>query len=223
MSTFGGSISGDEIEAAVHDLIVQWAPTYLHDRERRLGRPVGSLAKLHAYPTANALYKPNGYKGPGFVVISTGLAAEPEKHGKGGPGGFSYRAWWAFNVAVIVSAKDHASTNTNLKAYAAAVRALIVEHPSLDGLAEDTRWLDESYDDIDVERTRTFAVAELMFRTLIEDAQTITAGPLSGQPDPAGGGGSTPDPGDVPQPGDVGDWPTVTDVEVDVNAAPTNP
>jgi hypothetical protein len=208
MSSFGGITPADQIEDAVRGLVVEWAPTYIHELERRSGRPVGSLAKLHAYPTANALFKPSGYKGPGFVVISTGLASEPEKYGKSGPPGtFAYRAWWAFNVAVIVSAKDHASTNTNLKAYAAAVRALIVQHPSLGGIAEDTLWTDESYDDIDVERTRTFAVAELVFRTLIADAQTITGGPVDGGPDP----------------GPVGDWPTVTEVDIDINEVPINP
>lgn len=191
---FGSLIDGAAVERAVVDTLKRWLPEYLPWIERKTGR------RLRTPGSYVATTDPNRWPEeqlPSILVMNTGLANPPEKNGRR-----SYRATFAVGVAVVVSAKDYDSTKTLAQLYTAAVRAVLLHHPDLGGLADAVVWVDEGYDALpDGKRARKLASGQAIFNVEVPDVVTALAGPSDPRPDP-----STPYPDD----------PTVTDVRADI-------
>lgn len=194
---FGTIISGDLVEQAAMDTIKLWIGAYLRELERQSGRPVGKIPKPRSMTTLNQFSRVNlADQTPSLVVVSPGLAEDPSGKGDGG-----FTAKWAFGFAIIVSAKDQEATNSLCKLYTAAIRAVILQKSSLGGFARGTTWVDEKYDDLPPEESRTLAVGQGLFTVEVADVVNWQLGPRT-VPDP-----ETEDPGD---------WPTAETVQADV-------
>jgi hypothetical protein len=203
-SVFGSVVTGGQIEAAVVTVLKRWIGTYLSELERQTDREVGSLARPRSYTrTTSDLDAWPEQQLPAVFVLASGLDAEPERDS--GDGKFS--AWWRFGVGAVVAANTEENTRELAQIYAAAIRALLVQHPSLEGFADATDWVGEVYEEGSIPgRNRTLGVGLTQYRVKVSDVVTHGAGPL--EPDPAG---------ETTAPED---WPTVEDTIVSVENEP---
>ena len=120
---FGPMISASEIEEAAIETVKFWLPTYCAEMERRLSLRKGTLIAPQNYTNRNSFDTVEGEKTPKIVVICTGLGAGPLKHAA------AYSAMWRVGVGVATGAKTERECNRNVKAYAAAIRSLMMHKP----------------------------------------------------------------------------------------------
>lgn len=197
---FGPIVSGRRVRQAMREHLQKWFPTYIAEMARLEGYDPATMPQFRSWVSALAL--PDGkyeeHQMPSCVIVAPGLLAEPVKQGG------HMTAIWAVSVGCVVSGQDRENTFDLAELYAAAVRAAVVQHPSLDGFATATDWLGERYDDIPNDMLRTLAAGSVQFGVEVQQAITPAAGPAG----PAGPGAPLPDP--IPDPG-----PPATFVEVD--------
>lgn len=169
--TIGPIISNIDIQAAVRSLfsakvgllpvppLPDDRPTltsmYLNEVGDQQDR--GDLPDFRSITTANDYDKWPEDQLPAAIVISPGLAEEPARHGK------DWKARWALGIGVVVSAGTRSDTLDLVGAYAAAVRAMILQNSSLGGFADGTYWIGERYDEIDTDDSRTLAGGQVLF------------------------------------------------------------
>jgi hypothetical protein len=150
-SVFGNITIASQLEEAVIDTLQYWFPTYLAEIARQLGISPNSLPHPVNYTNRNSFDSEIGEQIPKVVVIAPGLFNPPIHDGVG-----LYRASWRIGVGVATAAKDEQSSNMRVKAYAGAVRAILLQNMDL-GLGESPSfsvveivWVDESYDDLPI-------------------------------------------------------------------------
>lgn len=174
-------------------------PTYLAEIQRQRG-------DANPYPAPRTYVERNIFASfpdealPLIVVISAGVIDTPVREGDG-----TISAWWSLGVGIVAAANTEANSERMAKIYGAAVRAILVQKPGLDGAWEYSgiELFDENYEDVpDVEQERTMRSAQLVFQVLVTNITSKFAGPAY----PV-----EPDPG---QPGSA--WPTVKTADVTV-------
>jgi hypothetical protein len=210
---FGAIRLADDLEDAVLATLEKWWPVYVAELELQSPADTddpkhiepGALPPPKAWVKANQLDRAASDNLPAIVVVSPGMSgrAAPKQEGDG-----TFRAFFSIGVGVFVSADQRSNTMRLVRLYTAIVRTILLQRQSLDGFADGTTWLDESYDD-----NFTFT-----------DDQTISAGQvvfeieLSGVVNRYGGpavyGGPPPDPDPDTQPGS--DWPLVAEASATV-------
>lgn len=191
---YGPIITRQDVEAAFLQTVKTWLTVYLYELERRGGRDVGSIARPKSWNVqAESRIWPEDQL-PAILVVSGGLADQPTKDGDG-----LYRAGWSVGLMVVLSARTVSEAGELVGLYTAAVRTLIVQHPSLGGLATATEWRDESYNNAPVEVQRTGQAGLLEFSVYVDDIVSTRGGPATPPPDP------TIEPGD---------WPLVQEADV---------
>lgn len=191
MNQFGQIIDGSYVEQAVIDLLKVWSPSYLAEVARQ--RSLASLPNIRTYTVTSQFEKWPEDQLPTVLVISTGLAEPPKQRGDG-----KIDVCFLTGLAVIVSADTPENTNKIAKAYTAAIRAALAQHKSLGGKTDGLTWLDEKYDDLPPEQTRTIGAGQLVFEVDVKNVTDASAGPLS------------------PTIEDPGDWPQVLTHHIDV-------
>ncbi|MFW6776073.1 hypothetical protein ACOACO_17450 [Nocardioides sp. CPCC 205120] len=80
---------------------------------------------------------------PAGAIDSPGLASTPSRRGRGG-----VDATWRIGVGVYDRGADHGDTAGRVRRWAAAVRACVLQHPTLDGTASSATWVGEEYAEI---------------------------------------------------------------------------
>lgn len=205
---FGRLISGAEVERRIaafirdvdEDAGGSWLETYFGEvarvegyveRGEHLERPLDVVpaSDLDRWPESQL---------PILVVVSPGILGKPERMGNG-----SYRAPYSIQLAPIVSADWEGSTRRLAQAHALACRALVLQHKSMGGLADEVEWLGERYDAIAFPETRTLQAGMVAFTVWVPDSVTDLGGPVAPLPTP-----------EV----DPGAWPEATLVDVTVDA-----
>jgi hypothetical protein len=175
-------ISASEIEEAAIETVKFWLPTYCAEMERRLSLRKGTLIAPQNYTNRNSFDTVEGEKTPKIVVICTGLGAGPLKHAA------AYSAMWRVGVGVATGAKTERECNRNVKAYAAAIRSLMMHKPKtvreygLTSLSE-IYWSSEDYIDLPQipNQHRLYKAAEIWFQ--FEINAVVARGPGSIGPD----------------------------------------
>lgn len=198
VEVFGEIKTGAHVEAALISTIEEWIETYLAEVERQASIEARKLPAPRSYSTVNEFRKWPEEQIPAVVVVSPGLATS----GIMVEGNGQVNATFLAGIAVVVSAKDKASTNMLAKSYAAAIRTLILQHPSLGGFSRGVTLLDESYNDGPPEDERTLGAAQVQFEVEVPDVSWSKGG-LTAPPD---------DPYD-PDP----TFPTVDETDVTIN------
>lgn len=195
MSIFGDLWLPERAERAVVDTLHRWEVTYLSEIERQ--RPeldVGNLPRIKRYTTRSEFDSlPGDELLPLVVVVSPGTADEPTKLGG------KYRASWDVAVVILVSAREEVRRVASY--YAAALRAALVQHPSLGGQASGCDWVGERYDVLDSTDERTLAAVRMLFEVGQDDVLDPRGGPR--------------DPSEPPDSAHA-DWPTVDSHDIDV-------
>lgn len=201
----------------VIDILKKWMPTYIAELERQIGWSRKPIPSPRSWTTRTRFTHYPEDQLPQCIVVSPGLADPPKKSDGG-----MFTAEWSVGVGVIVSAKDEASTKALARFYAACVRAIMIQHQSLDNKANGVIWYDESYDDIEDEEdtARNLCAGTGYYRVRVEDVVTWPGGPRTPMsPIPSGddnpGESRWPDPDPVGQPGI--DYPVVESYTVTLN------
>jgi hypothetical protein len=170
-------LSASQLEEAVLWNLQHWFPTYLAEMARQLGVSRNSLPQPQNYTTRNSFDTEAGEKVPKIVVLAPGLLNPPRKNGTG-----VYNAIWRLGVGIAASGKDEQSANLRVKAYAAAIRGIVVQERKtlggrIDGIVDIT-WIDESYDDIPISNQhQLFKGASVWFAVDINNVLSKVSGP----------------------------------------------
>jgi hypothetical protein len=203
-SDIGPIVTGRDVELAALSTLKRWSGTYLAELERRSNRTPGSLPRVRSWATAADFETWPEDQVPRVLVVSPGLAEEPQASGQG-----DYRAAWSLGFGVVVSAATMAETMVLAKLYTAALRVCLLQHQSLEGVAAGVEWLDESYDDLPSVDTRSLGAGQAIFAVQVDDVSRRWGGPVT--------------PSDPPTP-DIDPLPTdpyVSTVEIDVDRVTT--
>lgn len=192
MTVFGQIVTASAVEEAALATLALWMPTYLGEIERQHGTT--AIAVPASYTARSEVQNWPEEHLPAVIAISPGTSAVPEARGDG-----RVDAEWSLGVAVVVSAVDRDTTRRMAQLYSAAVRAAILQHPSLGGVAAGTVWLAESYVDVPVEDTRTLMAAQVVFVVRVDEVVDLFDGPA------------------VPDEAPYGDRPVVVVADVDVD------
>lgn len=180
-AVIGRIITARDVEAAMRATLELWQDTYLGELARQQGRDPHALPAIRSWNTAAEFSDFPEAQLPSAIVVAPGTASV-ERRATG------YAAAWAVGVAVVVSAATEADTDLLAKLYAAAVRAAVVQHGSLGGLAEHTAWESERFDDVILEppdAERTLVAAQVRFVVTVADVTDPAGGLL--EPPPGAG------------------------------------
>jgi hypothetical protein len=193
---FGPIVTGHDVEEAVRDHLKEWSVTYLAEMERLTGRDPETLPKVRSWtiePDEPATKWPED-QFPAVVVVSPGLVEQPYVEGDG-----TVYATWTIGLAALTSARTEQATRELAKVYAAHLRAIMLQRPSIGGFASDTHWLDEDYNILPTDTRRSLAAGYLVFNVTAAQVLNVYGGPT--------------EPPDEPYE-DPADWPTVDTTEV---------
>ncbi len=181
----------------------EWSDTYIAEVERQHSIEAGSLARVRGWVLSPTFDKWPEDQVPGVLIVSTGVAATPQRHGEG-----MYRATWSIELGCIASARTQQLAHEQAMLMLAAHKAILVQRPSLEGFAAGTRWMSERYDPLSYDDTRSLYAATATFAVDVENVLFSLAGPV------------TPDvpPADATLP--FAPWPEVDTILVDVESHP---
>jgi hypothetical protein len=215
-SIFGEIVDKTQITGALQALIEKWLPTYLRELETTRGLPAGCLEDIRSWRTAADQSDFPEDSLPAATIVCPGLHRPPTRESG------VYVAHWSCAVGIRVSAIDPPATENLVGWYAAAIRALVLQHKSLGGLARTVEWVDEGYRGIPVDQSRTHGLGRVNFVVQVPGAVNDRMGPPDA-PVATSGGVVTPPgpPTDPPTPPPVyGPWPTATTVLFDFEEEP---
>jgi hypothetical protein len=192
VSIFGDLFGGDQIDAALIDVLDTWMPTYLKEVARQRSIPqtldaprsIVAVAEFDRWPEEQL---------PSIVIVNPGTEGTPRNHAG------VFEASWPIEICISVSADTEAKTRRNSQLYIAAARGCIMQRRSLGHGMKGVDWGGESYTLIESQKRRSLAGAKANFVIERENVLTVGAGPT--------------DPLVDPQPGD---WPTVKEAEATV-------
>lgn len=205
-SIFQRVVTGDDVERWIVETLRTWSGTYLAELERQHSIPAGTLARPRAWVTTSSFDKFPEDQLPAVMVVSVGLSENPLRNGD------RFRARWEVHVACICSARRPDEAHRLAMLYLAAHRAILVQRPSLGGRARGVDWLDEDYEPIPFDDTRSLAGGEAVFSVEVDDVVSTNAGPV------------TPDEPLDPETDPWPDWPIVETVDVSTeNVPPPDP
>jgi hypothetical protein len=200
-SEIGPMISAYDVERAALDTLRKWIDTYLGEAEAQHGRARNSLPRPRSYTTSNSFDKWPEDQLPCVLLVSPGILEPPQARGDG-----AIFAVFSLGVAAIVSTAQMADTEELAKLYVCALRTCLIQQRSLGGFASGTEWLDETYDDLPSEDSRSLGAGQAIFAVEVDAVAQRYHGPLL----------DTPQPPYDPVPGD----PLADPVDVDLQPIP---
>jgi hypothetical protein len=201
-NVYGRIITGNDVEEAALATLRQWAPRYIEEVCRQRGYdPDDYLAEPRGYIVASDFSKWPEDQLPVALVISPGWSGRPRRDGHG-----RVLATWNLAAGVISSAYDLEHTRRAGLDYVAAFRTLIAQQESLGGLAEGVDFIDESYDVLPFNQTRSLFAAQALLSVTVADTFSYGHGP----------GGPWGPPPDPPTPIDPTLWPEAERHRIDL-------
>lgn len=179
MSVFQTIITGRHVEAAVRDHCQRWSPDYVAEVSEQSGRDRCDLPAFRSYLPALDLDKFEEDQVPACVIVAPGTLRQPERRGT------LYYVTWQLSIGCIVSGRDRDNTFELVPLYAAAVRALMVQHQTLGvDWVDGVTWLGERYDELGTDDSRTIAAASVTFGITVPSAVDSRGGPAKPSADP---------------------------------------
>ena len=202
-NVYGPVYGGHSVQESVYNTLKTWLPAYIMEANRQLGGDVLQIVKEYRHrPEYRTLPKDVQCA---ILVTVPGTAKTPRIFQD------SIRVDWKAEIhAFVYGTKDWQETEALTAAYAAVIRACIVQHRDLDGFAETTKWIRESYYEGEHSATRTTGMAKIDFEVTVGNVTTPFGGPPLPQFAPTG---TITDPTLLP-PANV---PTVSTVESTIN------
>jgi hypothetical protein len=171
---YGRIVSFDMVERAVSAQLEAWLPWYLSELERQMAEddpdsvPAGGFNRDVTFCEAATFNRMTEDILPAIVVICPGLASRPVRDADG-----VHQCRFAVAIGVIASAYDHDTTDAAAKAYGACVRAIMGQQPKLGSLnADGVDWVDETYDELPFDDSRSQVAGRLTFTVDVDDVLT---------------------------------------------------
>lgn len=156
--SLGPNITGGDVEQVVVETLKEWLPYFLARVDEEHDLDPGTTIEPLSYNVSSHLSRWTEMAPPALVVVSPGLAGDPEIVGEHG----SYMATWRISVGVTVGGATEVGSRALAHRYAAAVRNALVKKPVFDA----TWWVGEQYDTINPDR-RSLIAAEIVFHVQV--------------------------------------------------------
>lgn len=173
MSEYGTIVTEKQVRAAVKAHLLEWTPAYLAELARQDGLADNAYPLFRSYVSSgDAIETWPEDQLPACVIVAPTLAAPPERNGR------HFSAQWLVGIGVVVSANDREATADLVGQYTAAVRGAMTQHGSVGGFAEETVWLDERYNELGNDGSRTIAAGRNLFRVTIPKVMQVYGGPM---------------------------------------------
>lgn len=181
----GTFLTSWEVEQAVIAHLAEWMPDYLPHRKRRAATLLDEAIPDFPLPRSYEVTprEPDRWKEddlPAILVVSPGLTDAP-KHDGGG----TYRGTFDVGIAAICSAGDESTSKLFASLYFDACRAILLDKPSLGGVAENVTSRSAENDWLSGERNRSLAATFGNFDVSVPDLTVVTGGPADHLEDPS--------------------------------------
>jgi hypothetical protein len=203
---YGPLVGGHSVQEAVYRTLEEWLPSYIAEFNRNLGSEV--LVKPFEYrhrPDFRTLPR----NASAAILISVPSTVGPPEVYQN-----AIRANWRVEAMVYVyGTKDWQETEALTQAYAACIRACIIQKRGLDGFAETTLWDGEEYLEGEHSSGRTTGIAHVRFIVTVGNSMNMYGGTPS--PQFAAAGAVTTPSTDVPS-----EVPIAEDVNVTITKEP---
>jgi len=176
---FGAIYGGGSVQEAFYTTLQTWWPTYVAEVNRKLGAEILEVPVEYRFrPDYRTLPREAS---AAILVTVPGTAGRPETYQAG------VRAQWTVDVIIFVyGTQDWQETQALTYAYAACLRALILQQRDLGGFAQNTVWESEKYLEGEHSGTRTTGVANLNFTVSLGNVTDVYGGPPEPQFTPPG-------------------------------------
>lgn len=180
MSIFGTIISDDQVEDAVVAILQKWLPTYMSEVERQRGLVAG----FYERPPASSYFVRSDFDKfpedmlPALVITSGGIEDDPPREGRG-----QYRGGFQIGVSCVCASTDSLYARRFAYRMGAAVRALLIQHQSLDGALNGRLrgidWVGGRNNELKSEDDRSIWAARQLFTVEVGDVLTRGGGPVA--------------------------------------------
>ncbi len=167
-------ITADTVCSAAQGILT----THMADVATSLGldqapAPLGTVRAWDQVPTLEALTTANF---PAGAITSPGLVTAPTRRGTWGTG---HDATWRLVVGIYDKGGSFNETAHRVRTWAALIRATLLLHPSLGGLASSLSWVGEEYRQITERKSsRTIGGCAVAFDVTVDNVIDPAAGPL---------------------------------------------
>lgn len=190
---YGEMADGSDVESAVEATLRKYLNDYLGRWERKTGRRTGSVQRPTKYIRNNSedFTTWPGHDFPAILLLSPGLTEQPVK------GNDSWSTRWFLGLACIALGDDEDEARAISRGVGSACRSLLLHHGGLLGFANGVTWVDERYDDLTYDDSRSIAASKLIFYVDVQRTASRFGGPPDGILTPGGG---TPSPNEPPVP-----------------------
>jgi hypothetical protein len=177
-NALGPIFAAPELEDALLALIESWLPTYLTEVETAYGLDPLTLARPKFYGTSVEADTHPGEGLPAIIVVSPGTGEVPEGEAQ------NITAWYDVTVATSTMAASEIGARRLGAFYSAAIRAIVMQHGSIGGVADAVRFLGEEFigSPGNDERSRSRGGALTHFRVRISPILDRQAGPTEPMP-----------------------------------------
>lgn len=138
MSLYGPIIGADDVADRVKDHLVQWAPAYIAEVARQAALPAATLPPFGLFEIRADDVLEAWASLPACHVRCHDTKPVQQRGGR-------IAAQFPVSIRVAAGGTDESTTARLVARYAKAVRAALLQHPSLDGFAEAVRLTGESY------------------------------------------------------------------------------
>ena len=168
---YGAVFGGHSVQEAMYRTLEKWLPTYIYEFNRQLGSQVLVVPKRYTKMPDNRTLT-RGIE-CALLVATNSTSGPPERQGDG-----SYNTVWEAEVsAYVFGSGDFLQTQAITYAYAAAVRAAVVQHKSLGDFASTSHWTHEEYKYGEHSSTRYTGLAKVVFDVVVFGAVNDLLGP----------------------------------------------
>jgi hypothetical protein len=181
MNVYGRIITRGDVRDAVTAHLKDWAKAYIGEVAVQRGKERCDLPQFRSFRfSTEDVDKWAEDQLPACVIVCPGLADAPDRQGDG-----IHDGEWSVGVGVIVSGRDQDSTDELVGIYTAAVRAALVQHPSLGGFASGVEWIDEdTIANLGFDDSRTIAGGRVVLKVKVDSVVDSFAGPKAPPDDP---------------------------------------
>lgn len=164
--SFGPIVSGGVLERAAEATLGEWLPYHIAEVARQEGHQPGDPwpPDPRTVETFSTLTTWDELPLPAILVVSTGTDGDPARDGRG-----RWSAWWRLAVSVIASANSHDNTRRVCHIYGAAIRSVMVTHPTLGGVSDRIDWTGEQYEPVFSDAARTLGMVTVSMRAHMAD------------------------------------------------------
>jgi hypothetical protein len=181
VSIYGPILTPGDLYDAAKATLLAWMPAHLAEVGKQHGRVRSDLPMIRSWTRSTSRFDAFVEEQlPACVIVIPDIIGQPRQEGDG-----SWTVEWAVGVGFIISGQDQDNTTDLIGLYTAAGRSAILQHRSLGGFAEKTRWIDESYNQrFAFEDSRTIGGGYVGLGVTVRSVVNSAAGPIEPPADP---------------------------------------